>query len=75
MWQDMVTELTFDQTSVTGVKTQLGVEFSAKAVILTNGTFLNGLIHVGKVQVGGGRISEPASLWTHGTAHGAGIHN
>ncbi len=62
MWQDMVTELTFDQTSVTGVKTQLGVEFSAKAVILTNGTFLNGLIHVGKVQVGGGRIGEPASF-------------
>ncbi len=62
MWQDMVTELTFDQALVTGVKTQLGVEFSAKAVILTNGTFLNGLIHVGKVQVGGGRIGEPASF-------------
>ncbi|MGI6572471.1 MAG: tRNA uridine-5-carboxymethylaminomethyl(34) synthesis enzyme MnmG [Fermentimonas sp.] len=62
MWQDMVTELTFDQASITGVKTQLGVEFSAKAVILTNGTFLNGLIHVGKVQVGGGRIGEPASF-------------
>lgn len=62
MWQDMVTELTFDQASVTGVRTQLGVEFSAKAVILTNGTFLNGLIHVGKVQVGGGRIGEPASF-------------
>ena len=62
MWQDMVTELTFDQASVTGVKTRLGVKFSAKSVILTNGTFLNGLIHVGKVQVGGGRIGEPASF-------------
>ena len=62
MWQDMVTELTFDQSTVTGVKTRMGVEFSAKSVILTNGTFLNGLIHVGKVQIGGGRIGEPASF-------------
>lgn len=61
MWQDMVNELVFDKTTVTGVKTRMGVEFSAKAVILTNGTFLNGLIHIGKVQIGGGRISEPAS--------------
>lgn len=61
MWQDMVNELVFDKTSVTGVKTRMGVEFSAKAVILTNGTFLNGLIHIGKVQIGGGRIAEPAS--------------
>src|SRR5690554_1495011 len=67
MWQDMVTELKFDKSAatgsaVTGVKTRMGVEFSAKAVILTNGTFLNGLIHVGKVQIGGGRIGEPASF-------------
>lgn len=62
MWQDMVTELTFNQSSVTGVKTRMGVTFSANAVILTNGTFLNGLIHVGKVQIGGGRIGEPASF-------------
>jgi len=61
MWQDMVKELILDQATVTGVKTQMGVEFTAKAVILTNGTFLNGLIHIGKVQIGGGRISEPAS--------------
>lgn len=61
MWQDMVNELVFDKTTVTGVKTRMGVEFSAKAVILTNGTFLNGLIHIGKVQIGGGRIAEPAS--------------
>jgi len=61
MWQDMVNGLIFDKATVTGVKTRMGVEFAAKAVILTNGTFLNGLIHIGKVQMGGGRISEPAS--------------
>lgn len=61
MWQDMVTELIFDGAKVTGVKTKMGVEFNAGAVILTNGTFLNGLIHVGKIQIGGGRIGEPAS--------------
>jgi len=61
MWQDMVNGLIFDKATVTGVKTRMGVEFTAKAVILTNGTFLNGLIHIGKVQIGGGRISEPAS--------------
>lgn len=62
MWQDTVNELVIDKGAVTGVKTRMGVQFSAKAVILTNGTFLNGLIHIGKVQVGGGRISEPASF-------------
>lgn len=61
MWQDMVAELIFDGAIVTGVKTRIGVEFRAKSVVLTNGTFLNGLIHVGKVQIGGGRIGEPAS--------------
>ncbi|WP_298652429.1 tRNA uridine-5-carboxymethylaminomethyl(34) synthesis enzyme MnmG [uncultured Proteiniphilum sp.] len=62
MWQDMVTGLLCRNSTVTGVKTGMGVEFFSKAVILTNGTFLNGLIHVGKVQIGGGRISEPASF-------------
>lgn len=62
MWQDTVSELTFNNGAVTGVKTRLGVTFSAKAVVLTNGTFLNGLIHIGKVQLGGGRMSEPASF-------------
>ncbi len=61
MWQDMVNELIFDKSTITGVKTLMGVEFKAKSVILTNGTFLNGLIHIGKVQIGGGRIGEPAS--------------
>lgn len=62
MWQDTVTELIFDNDRVTGVKTRMGVIFTAGAVILTNGTFLNGLIHIGKVQIGGGRIAEPASF-------------
>ncbi|HHT33648.1 MAG TPA: tRNA uridine-5-carboxymethylaminomethyl(34) synthesis enzyme MnmG [Bacteroidales bacterium] len=61
MWQDTVTELLFDKERVSGVKTRMGVTFTAGAVILTNGTFLNGLIHIGKVQIGGGRLSEPAS--------------
>lgn len=62
MWQDTVTQLSVKDGAVTGVKTRMGVEFSAKSIILTNGTFLNGLIHIGKVQIGGGRMSEPASF-------------
>lgn len=61
MWQDSVTSLTIDNGRVTGVTTALGVTFSAAAVILTAGTFLNGLMHVGTVQTPGGRVSEPAS--------------
>lgn len=61
MWQDSVTSLTIDNGRVTGVTTALGVTFSAEAVILTAGTFLNGLMHVGTVQTPGGRVSEPAS--------------
>ncbi|MDR2956458.1 MAG: tRNA uridine-5-carboxymethylaminomethyl(34) synthesis enzyme MnmG [Prevotella sp.] len=62
IWQDAVTSLVIENKNVTGVKTELGVVFSAKSVILTNGTFLNGLIHVGKTQLKGGRVSEPASF-------------
>jgi len=61
MWQEPVTQLIFDEDTVIGVKTQLGVEFLSKTVILTNGTFLNGLMHVGKHQTDGGRHAEPAS--------------
>jgi tRNA uridine 5-carboxymethylaminomethyl modification enzyme len=61
LWQDVVTQLIIDNKVVVGVKTSLGVEFRAKAVVLTAGTFLNGLLHIGKVQFSGGRISEPAS--------------
>ena len=61
IWQDTVTELLFRDETVCGVKTLLGVTFMAKAVILTNGTFLRGLLHVGRAQIPGGRTSEPAS--------------
>ncbi len=61
LWQDTVTALTFDENRVTGCKTTMGIEFSAKSVILTAGTFLNGLMHIGKTQIVGGRIAEPAS--------------
>ena len=61
MWQDAMTQLIIKDGVAIGVKTQMGVEFYAKTVILTNGTFLNGLIHVGEVQFGGGRVSEPSS--------------
>lgn len=61
MWQDSVNELVISSGRVVGVKTELGVSFSAKAVVLTAGTFLNGLIHIGRKQIHGGRISEPVS--------------
>ena len=62
IWQDTVMELLIKDNQVCGVKTLLGVEMYAKAVILTNGTFLNGLLHFGKTQIEGGRISEPSSF-------------
>ena len=62
IWQDTVMELVVKDGQVRGVKTLLGVEMQAKAVILTNGTFLNGLLHFGKTQIEGGRISEPSSF-------------
>ena len=61
MWQDSVNQLVIEDGKIAGVKTQLGVTFKAKAVVLTAGTFLNGLMHIGRTQVKGGRISEPAS--------------
>ena len=61
-WQDTVSELIFDDDRVVGVKTQQGIKFDAKTVVLTNGTFLNGLMHVGRNKVRGGRDSEPPSL-------------
>lgn len=61
MWQDSAVSLTIEDGVVKGVKTAFGVEFTAKSVVLTAGTFLNGLMHVGPVQIEGGRVSEPAS--------------
>jgi tRNA uridine 5-carboxymethylaminomethyl modification enzyme len=60
-WQDMVTELKIENKRVVGVKTAMGLEIDAKTVILTNGTFLNGLIHIGEKQFGGGRSGERAA--------------
>lgn len=62
-WQDMCRELIVskDGKHVEGVVTGMGLEFKAKAVVLTNGTFLNGLIHLGEKQIGGGRSGESAS--------------
>lgn len=57
-WQDTVTGLIVENGKVAGVKTQLGIDICAEAVVLTNGTFLNGLIHIGEKQFGGGRIGE-----------------
>ncbi len=61
LWQDLVVELLIKDGVVTGLRTKLGVTFESKSVILTNGTFLNGIIHVGKTQVDGGRMAEPSS--------------
>ena len=60
-WQDMCTGLIVEGDSVVGVKTSIGVEVKAKSVVLTNGTFLNGLIHLGEKQFGGGRAGERAA--------------
>ncbi len=60
-WQDNVVSLIIEKDSVKGVKTEIGIKFYSKSVILTNGTFLNGIIHIGKKQFSGGRIGEEAS--------------
>lgn len=63
-WQDMAKSLIVskDGKRVEGVVTGMGIEFKAKSVVLTNGTFLNGLIHIGEKQIGGGRMGESASF-------------
>ncbi|MBK5284109.1 MAG: tRNA uridine-5-carboxymethylaminomethyl(34) synthesis enzyme MnmG [Bacteroidia bacterium] len=61
-WQDMVTQLKIDNGKLTGVVTSMGLEFGAKAVVLTNGTFLNGVIHIGEKKFGGGRTAEKSSV-------------
>lgn len=61
IWQDLVTSLLIENGHVAGVHTQLGIDITAKSVVLTNGTFLNGLLHFGPKQLQGGRISEPSA--------------
>lgn len=60
-WQDMVSQLLVKDNRVIGVKTGLGLEIMAKAVVLTNGTFLNGVIHIGEKKFGGGRMGDKAA--------------
>ena len=59
-WQDTVTSLIIENNIIKGVKTILGLEIKSKSVILTNGTFLNGIIHIGEKNFSGGRYSEPS---------------
>ena len=60
-YQEMVKGLVIENNKITGIKTSLGVEIRGKTVVLTNGTFLNGLIHIGEKQFGGGRAGESAA--------------
>lgn len=60
-WQEMVSGLLIKEGKIYGVKTSMGLEIEANAVVLTNGTFLNGIIHIGEKQFGGGRTAEKAS--------------
>lgn len=61
-FQDMVKQLIIENNKVVGVVTSLGIEIKGRSVVLTNGTFLNGLIHVGDKQLGGGRMGEPRAF-------------
>jgi len=61
-WQDMVHEIIVEDRKAVGVRTGLGIEFFSKTLILSNGTFLNGIIHIGEKNFGGGRIGENASV-------------
>jgi tRNA uridine 5-carboxymethylaminomethyl modification enzyme len=61
-WQDLVTGLIIQRKMVVGVRTKIGKEIFGRSVILTNGTFFNGVMHIGKVKISGGRASEPASI-------------
>ena len=74
-WQDMVTDVIVKEDQIKGVKTQLGLEFGANAVILTNGTFLNGLIHIGEKNFGGGRAAERASVGLTGSLEKLGFES
>lgn len=60
-WQEMAVGITVKNDTVTGIKTGMGLEIKAKSVVLTNGTFLNGIIHIGEKQFGGGRTGERAA--------------
>lgn len=73
LWQDTVTHLEIQEGRVQGVDTALGVHFGARAVILTAGTFLSGVMHFGEHQMSGGRVSEPATYGLTEELRAAGI--
>ena len=73
LWQDTVTHLEIQEGRVQGVDTALGVHFKARAVILTAGTFLSGVMHFGEHQMSGGRVSEPATYGLTEELRAAGI--
>jgi tRNA uridine 5-carboxymethylaminomethyl modification enzyme len=75
IWQDQVTEIITKDSDIQGVKTLLGAEFHAKAVIITAGTFLNGLMHIGRNMFPGGRIAEPAALHLTESINARGIRS
>ena len=82
IWQDQVTQVlvnktikSTEQSEIQGVKTLLGAEFHAKCVIITAGTFLNGLMHIGRVKIQGGRIAEPAALMLTESINALGIRS
>ena len=75
MRADMVTEVLTEDGQTAGVRTQLGQTFRAPAVVLTSGTFMNGLIHIGERQYGGGRMGERASTGLTGCLHALGFES
>lgn len=75
MRADMVTDVIVESGRITGVKTQLGQSFKARAVILTSGTFMNGLIHIGSRNYGGGRMGEKASTGLTACLHELGFES
>lgn len=74
-YQEMVTDLIFDQDQIAGVITSTGIKIHAKSVVLTNGTFLNGLIHIGEKNFGGGRAGESASIGLTATLQNRGFES
>ncbi len=74
-YQEMVTDLIFDKDNIAGVVTSTGIKIHAKTVILTNGTFLNGLIHIGEKNFGGGRAGESAATGLTATLQNCGFES
>ena len=74
IWQDQVKELLVEQGRVKGVRTYFDLDIHARCVIITTGTFLNGLMHIGRTQIPGGRVAEPAALHLTESITRHGIH-